>query len=110
MRRFGANRKGDRKHAGADLYAPVGTAIYAMDDGEIINGPYAFYLGTQAVEIQHGDFVARYGEIRGVASGFKKGSKVIKGQLIAYFGQSQMQIRPFLLVQCVLASFLNSQL
>jgi len=87
MRKFGANRKNKRKHAGADLYAPVGTAIYAMDDGEIINGPYAFYLGTQAVEIQHTNFLARYGEIKSVATGLKKGSKVKRGQLIAYVGE-----------------------
>ena len=87
MRRFGANRKGDRKHAGADLYAPVGTAIYAMDDGEITKGPYAFYLGTQAMEIKHPQFLARYGEIKGAASGLKIGEKVTKGQLIAYVGE-----------------------
>jgi len=87
MRRFGANRSGGRKHAGVDLYAPVGTAIYAIDDGEVIQGPYAFYLGTQALEIKHPQFVARYGEIRGAAPGIKKGSKVKKGQLIAYVGE-----------------------
>jgi murein DD-endopeptidase MepM/ murein hydrolase activator NlpD len=87
MRRFGANRKGDRKHAGVDLYAPVGSPIYAMDEGEITNGPYAFYLGTQAIEIKHPQFLARYGEIRDVADGLKMGEKVTKGQLIGYVGQ-----------------------
>lgn len=87
MRKFGANRKGGRKHAGIDLYAPVGTPIYAIDDGEVTAGPYAFYLGTQALEVTHPQFVARYGEIRGAAPGIKKGSKVKKGQLIAYVGE-----------------------
>ncbi|SMF48976.1 Membrane proteins related to metalloendopeptidases [Alteromonadaceae bacterium Bs31] len=87
MRRFASNRRGGRKHAGVDLYAPVGTPIYAMSDGEIINGPYAFYLGTQALEIKHKDFVARYGEISGVAPGLQKGETVKAGQLIAYVGE-----------------------
>lgn len=82
MRRFGANRKGGRKHAGTDLCAPIGTPIYAMDDGQVTNGPYAFYLGTQAIEVNHGKFIARYGEISGAATGITKGSTVKKGNLL----------------------------
>lgn len=89
MRRFGANRSGGRQHAGVDLYASVGTHVYAMDDGEVVQGPYAFYLGTQAIEIKHPQFLARYGEIRGVANGLKRGDKVTKGQLIGYVGELQ---------------------
>jgi len=87
MRAFGANRTNGRKHAGCDLYAPVGTPIYAMDDGEVIRGPYSFYLGTFALEVKHPDFVARYGEISGAAPGIKAGSKVKKGQLLGYIGE-----------------------
>ena len=86
-RQFGANRKLGRKHAGCDLLAPIGTPVYAMDDGEVSIDVYAFYLGTLALEIKHPDFVARYGEIGSVASGIKKGAKVKKGQLIAYVGK-----------------------
>ena len=87
MRRFGSNRKKGRLHAGCDLYAPVGTAIYAMDDGEVLKDVYFFYLGTYALEVKHTNFVARYGEIKGVAAGIKKGTKIKKGQLIAYVGE-----------------------
>lgn len=87
MRRFGARRKKGRLHAGCDLYAPVGTAIYAMDDGELIRDPYAFYLGTYALEVEHPDFVARYGEIGSAAAGLKKGSRVKRGQVIARVGK-----------------------
>lgn len=86
MRKFGSNRSGGRKHAGCDLYAPIGTPVYAMDDGEIDNF-YAFYLGTYALEIKHSGFVARYGEISKAATGIKKGLKVKKGQLIGYVGE-----------------------
>ncbi|HSC69221.1 MAG TPA: M23 family metallopeptidase [Cellvibrio sp.] len=86
MRKYGSNRANGRKHAGCDLYAPIGTPVYAMDDGEVVNF-YAFYLGTYALEIKHPDFVARYGEIGRSATGIKNGSKVKKGQLIGYVGE-----------------------
>jgi hypothetical protein len=86
MRKFGSNRSGGRKHAGCDLYAPIGTPVYAMDSGEVKNF-YSFYLGTYALEIEHSDFFARYGEISKTADGIRKGSKVKKGQLIGYVGE-----------------------
>lgn len=87
--RFGAGREGgNRLHAATDLYAPVGTPIYAVGDGEVIDS-YEFYLGTDAVEVQHKDFLVRYGEIARLAPGIKQGSKVKQGQLIAYVGRLQ---------------------
>jgi len=87
MRRFGAGRKKGRLHAGCDLYAPVGTQIYAMADGEVIRDVYAFYLGTYALEIRHPEFLARYGEIGSAAAGLKKGSKITRGEEIARVGE-----------------------
>lgn len=87
MRRFGVRRKRGRLHAGCDLYASVGTAIYAMDEGEVIRDVYAFYLGTYALEVQHPNFIARYGEIASVSAGLKKGSKISRGQQIARVGE-----------------------
>lgn len=88
MRKFGANRGGGtRKHAASDLYAPIGTPILAMADGTVVKGPYAFYLGTQAIEVQHKDFIARYGEIQKTATGIKEGTPVKRGQVIAYVGE-----------------------
>ena len=88
MRRFGARRSGGRKHAGCDLYAPIGTPIYAMDHGIVLQDLYSFYLGTYALEIQHAGFVARYGEITSrVPEGLRKGAKVSRGQLLGYVGR-----------------------
>lgn len=87
MRRFGARRKGGRVHAGCDLYAKVGTPILALDSGEVLNR-YEFYLGTFALEVRHPKFIARYGEIQQrLAPGIKVGTKVARGQTIAYVGK-----------------------
>jgi murein DD-endopeptidase MepM/ murein hydrolase activator NlpD len=86
-RYFGADRDGGRKHAGCDLIASKGTPIYAIADGEVVQPAYDFYEGTDALEVKHGSYVVRYGEILpGSTSGLKKGSKVTKGQLIAKVG------------------------
>jgi len=90
MRRFGANRPKGRRHAGCDLYAPVGTPVFAMDDGEVIRNLYHFYLGTYALEVRHPLYVARYGEIKqNVPRGIRQGAAVRKGQLLGYVGELQ---------------------
>ncbi|MGR5150170.1 M23 family metallopeptidase [Photobacterium alginatilyticum] len=84
-RSFGSNRSNGRKHAGCDLYAPAGTEILSMLDGKVVR-IYNFYLGTKAVEVDHGIFLARYGEISDVVSGIKVGSLVKRGDVIAKVG------------------------
>lgn len=81
---FGANR-GGRAHAGADLYAPLGSWIHAIAPGEVIQGPYYFYAGTWALEIHHGELVARYGEVQ-KDTPVRRGDKVAAGQRIARVG------------------------
>ena len=84
----GAPRPGGRRHAGCDLLAPVGTKIRAMDDGKVIQKPYHFYKGTLALEIDHGGYVARYGEISRAAPGLDvAGANVKKGDVIGYVGK-----------------------
>ena len=86
-RAYGSNRsKGKRKHAGVDLYANKGTPIRAMKDGKVIQH-YNFYLGTRALEVDHGDMIIRYGEISRVANGIVAGASVKRGQVIAYVGE-----------------------
>ena len=87
IRAFGSNRSnGKRKHAGVDLYAPKGTPVRAMKDGKVIQH-YAFYLGTRALEIDHGDMIIRYGEIAQVAAEIVAGGTVKRGQTIGYVGE-----------------------
>ncbi len=76
---------GARLHAGCDLYFPRGTPIRAIADGVVIRGPYAFYCETYALEIDHGSFLARYGEIQSKTD-VTAGANVRAGQKIAMVG------------------------
>lgn len=77
---FGASRdSGSRHHAGVDLYANAGTPVYAVADGKVVN-IYTFYEGSQALIVDHGDYVINYGEVIPTVS---VGSKVKAGQVIA---------------------------
>ncbi|HEX7313588.1 MAG TPA: peptidoglycan DD-metalloendopeptidase family protein [Pyrinomonadaceae bacterium] len=84
---YGSRRaKGARAHAGCDLYAPIGTVVHAITDGTVVRGPVPFYAGTYAIEVDHGDFLARYGEVQGEAF-VRKGDNVKAGQPIAKVGR-----------------------
>ncbi|MBS0368137.1 MAG: M23 family metallopeptidase [Proteobacteria bacterium] len=85
-RAYGSNRSsGARAHAGCDLYAPIGTTVHAVCAGVVVRDPYAFYAETEALEIDHGDFLIRYGEIQ-PGSPLRKGERVTAGQFIAKVG------------------------
>jgi murein DD-endopeptidase MepM/ murein hydrolase activator NlpD len=87
-RYFGCPRSGGRKHGGVDLYAPFGSKVRAIADGVIIDYPYYFYDGTNALEVFHpGVGVVRYGEISSSKTvPVKPGQKVKVGEHIAYVG------------------------
>ena len=87
-RSFGCARSGERKHAGCDLYAPEGATVLAVKDGTVILGPYPFYKGTIALEVDHGDFIVRYTEMKDKAvDGVKKGATLKAGQIVGYVGK-----------------------
>jgi murein DD-endopeptidase MepM/ murein hydrolase activator NlpD len=115
-RSFGCLRsKGTRAHAACDLYAPLRKEIFAVADGVIIDY-YFYYWKTFALAVDHGDFSVVYGEVQppedpekygitvtskvmqliqelnipekqGLPNNLKKGSKVKRGDHIAYVGQ-----------------------
>lgn len=85
-RYFGARRNGGKRlHAGCDLLGPKGTQIYAIADGTLVRAPYYFYSGTHAVEIRHGQYIVRYGEI--LPGSYTGGKHVKKGQPICKIGR-----------------------
>jgi murein DD-endopeptidase MepM/ murein hydrolase activator NlpD len=67
------------------LYYPNGTAIHAVADGKVIAGPYSFYAQTYSIEVDHGSFIVRYGEVQS-ATNVSVGMSVTKGQKIAKVG------------------------
>jgi murein DD-endopeptidase MepM/ murein hydrolase activator NlpD len=85
-RAFASPRAGGaRLHAGCDLYFPKGSPIHAVADGVVTRGPYPFYCETFALEIDHGPFLARYGEIQSKTEVIA-GATVRAGQKIASVG------------------------
>ena len=91
-RRFGADRdQGHRKRAGCDLIAPLGTPIFAVGDGVVMEAAEReFYRGTFAVAIQHHGYVVRYCEVKGVAPGIRRGTFVHAGTVIAFVGKMHL--------------------
>lgn len=88
MRAFAARRSGGRRaHAGVDLYFPDSTPVLAIADGVVIRNPYPFYLKTWALEVDHGSFVARYGELDpDVRERLRKGDRVRRGDQVGRVG------------------------
>ena len=83
---FGAPRNGTRLHAGIYIYpeAGAGAPVFAVKDGRVIKVDvfYVRYTGeaTYAVLVDHGDFVANYGELQPPA--VRPGDPVKQGQTI----------------------------
>lgn len=80
--KFAAARTG-RLHAGADIYAPVGTEVYACEDGIIRKVSEKFYKNVGAIEIIHRTCIGRYCEITPV-KGIDIGTEIKQGQLIGH--------------------------
>lgn len=85
---YGAPRSGGRSHLGVDMLAPLGTPIYAYEDGTVTRmdgntlGGITLYLqgdsGTQYY----------YAHLSGYVSGIGAGDRVAVGQHIAQSGDS----------------------
>jgi murein DD-endopeptidase MepM/ murein hydrolase activator NlpD len=89
--RFGAPRDGMRKHGGCDLAAAVGTPVFAVGDGTVIEVSSKFKYDTSVVSIEHGDIydddycIIRYGEVDTIKVSL--GATVSQGDMIAKVGK-----------------------
>ena len=83
-------------HKGVDFGAPIGTPIYAAGDGVIQQiGPFSGY--GNYIRIKHTtQYATAYGHISRFAGGFRVGSHVRQGQVIAYVGMTGRATGPHL--------------
>jgi murein DD-endopeptidase MepM/ murein hydrolase activator NlpD len=81
-------------HSGIDIDAPYGTPVRATADGNVLDEKMGAGYGRQVV-IDHGhDVLTIYGHLS--ASAVVPGQHVIRGQIIAYVGQSGRATGPHL--------------
>jgi len=57
-----------------------------MADGKVVQ-VYAFYLGTFVIEVDHGSFIVRYGEVKPTGLKVKANQDVKRGQLLGEVGK-----------------------
>lgn len=83
-----------RAHKGIDLAAPIGTPIQSVGDGTITNiGRHNGY--GNMIEIKHDKtYSTLYGHMLRFAKGLSKGSKIKRGQVIGYVGQTGLATGP----------------
>lgn len=84
-----------RPHKGVDLAAPIGKPIRATSDGRIEKIHYYNGYGNM-IKIRHNNpkYSTIYAHMLRFAKGLSKGSRVKKGQVIGYVGQTGLATGP----------------
>ena len=85
--------RGDRSHAGVDLYAPPGSPVVAIEDGKVVSAgvftlpeQVPYWNRTYQVTISHvSGIFCRYAELGDVVVG--EGAGVAGGELIGHVGE-----------------------
>jgi murein DD-endopeptidase MepM/ murein hydrolase activator NlpD len=84
---------GTRRHQGMDIFAPMGTPVYATADGEVVyserrsgdGGSAGFGM---AVQLKHADgYTTKYAHLSKL-KGYSKGDRVNAGDVIGYVGDT----------------------
>lgn len=85
-----------RPHYGVDYAAPVGTPVYAIGDGKVIETSYNPGAGRM-VRIRHNSvYTSAYLHLRNFGPGIKPDVWVSQGDVIGYVGSSGMSTGPHL--------------
>lgn len=85
-----------RPHLGIDYAAPVGTPVYAIGDGVVIEMKYKKQAG-RIIKIKHNSvYTTGYLHLSNFAKGLTVGSKVKQGQLIGRVGSTGLSTGPHL--------------
>jgi murein DD-endopeptidase MepM/ murein hydrolase activator NlpD len=83
-----------RPHKGVDLAAPIGTPIRAVGDGKIISIGRDNGYGNM-IKIHHNNtYNTVYAHMLRFQKGLSKGSRVKRGQIIGYVGQTGLATGP----------------
>jgi murein DD-endopeptidase MepM/ murein hydrolase activator NlpD len=80
---------GRRSHQGIDIFAPMGTPVYASADGEVVYSERRPTGGFgNAVQLRHPDgYITKYAHLNSLA-GYAPGDTVRAGDIIGYVGDS----------------------
>jgi len=90
LRNFGAPRSGGRTHEGIDILASLGQPVYAVADGVLIRqSPITAPLSglSWGFTADDGSYYF-YAHLSAVATGLVVGSRVRRGDIIAYVGDT----------------------
>jgi len=85
-----------RAHHGVDYAAPVGTPVYSIGDGVIIQTSHSGGAGNM-IKIKHNSvYSTAYLHLKNFAKGIKQGVYVKQGDVIGYVGSSGLSTGPHL--------------
>jgi murein DD-endopeptidase MepM/ murein hydrolase activator NlpD len=86
-----------RAHHGVDYAAPVGTPVYAIGSGKVIDKGYQAKGGGNYVKIRHNStYTTTYMHLSKFAKGLKVGDMVKQKQVIGYVGSTGLSTGPHL--------------
>lgn len=89
---YGAPRAGTVTHHGNDIFAPTGTPVLAVADGELYKVGVNTLGGNRLWLRDDLGNTYYYAHLSGYASGVKDGLRVSTGQIIAYVGNTGQAI------------------
>ena len=86
-----------RAHHGVDYAAPVGTPVYAIGNGKVIDKGYQANGGGNYIKIRHNStYTTTYMHLSKFAKGLKVGDMVKQKQVIGYVGSTGISTGPHL--------------
>jgi murein DD-endopeptidase MepM/ murein hydrolase activator NlpD len=87
---------GVRPHRGIDLVAPLGTPVWAVADGQVVNAQWMSGYG-QTVILRHAKgYESLYAHLSGFTPEVRKGATVLKKQVIGFIGTTGLSTGPHL--------------
>jgi murein DD-endopeptidase MepM/ murein hydrolase activator NlpD len=85
-----------RPHHGVDYSAPVGTPVYSIGDGKVLETGYRGQSGRM-VKVRHNSvYTTAYLHLSGYGKGIHPGASVRQGDIIGYVGSSGLSSGPHL--------------